>query len=135
MSTFLSSPHDNDDYIIIIWLQLAVYNPFGNTMPLFSERLTVDEVRRRSGKKIWHRPLKHPFSSPFCTLFNSNHDDALITSSGLDHAIFELLHQIFKPCFDSFTSYREILISFNSKIRSAQTPVFHHLSGACVGMD
>jgi hypothetical protein len=74
------------------------YPPVNRT-PSFRESLTVDEVRRRSGK-IRHHALQHPLSSPFWTLFNSKHDDALITLCGFDHASFELLHQqLFKPFF------------------------------------
>ena len=73
---------------------------------MFRESLTVDEVRRRSGK-IRRHALQHPLLSPFWTLFNSKHDDALITLCGFDHASFELLHQLFKPCFYSFTPCRK----------------------------
>ena len=107
MSTFISSPDDDDDDIMITLLLLAMcYPPVNSRPPSFRESLTVDEVRRRSGK-IRRHALQHPLSSPFWTLFNSKHDDALITLCGFDHASFELLHQLFKPCFYSFTPCRK----------------------------
>ena len=106
MSTFISSPDDDDDDIMITLLLLAMCYPPVNRTPSFRESLTVDEVRRRSGK-IRRHALQHPLSSPFWTLFNSKHDDALITLCGFDHASFELLHQLFKPCFYSFTPCRK----------------------------
>ena len=72
MSTFISSPDDDDDDIMITLLLLAMCYPPVNRMPSFRESLTVDEVRRRSGK-IRHHALQHPLSSPFWTLFNSKH--------------------------------------------------------------
>jgi hypothetical protein len=109
MSTFIPSPDDDDDDdddIMITLLLLAMCYPPVNRTPSFRESLTVDEVRRRSGK-IRRHALQHPLSSPFWTLFNSKHDDALITLCGFDHASFELLHQLFKPCFYSFTPCRK----------------------------
>jgi hypothetical protein len=70
MSTFISSPDDDDDDIMITLLLLAMCYPPVNRTPSFRESLTVDEVRRRSGK-IRHHALQHPLSSPFWTLFNS----------------------------------------------------------------
>ena len=55
MSAFLSSPDDDD--INITLLLLAICNPSVNKTPFFSERLTIAEVRRRSGK-IWHYAAK-----------------------------------------------------------------------------
>ena len=72
MSTFISSPDDDDDDIMITLLLLAMCYPPVNRTPSFRESLTVDEVRRRSGK-IRHHALQHPLSSPFWTLFNSKH--------------------------------------------------------------
>mgnify|MGYP000126378150 FL=1 len=108
MSTFIPSPDDDDDDddIMITLLLLAMCYPPVNRTPSFRESLTVDEVRRRSGK-IRRHALQHPLSSPFWTLFNSKHDDALITLCGFDHASFELLLQLFKPYFYSFTPCRK----------------------------
>ena len=55
MSTFISSPDDDDDDddddIMITLLLLAMcYPPVLNKTPSFRESLTVDEVRKRSGK-------------------------------------------------------------------------------------
>ena len=94
----LSSPDDDD--MIITLLLLAACDLAINKAALFHESLTVDEIRRRSGK-IRRHALQHPLSSPFWTFLNSNHDDTLITLCG--HTSFELLHQLFKPYFDSFT--------------------------------
>ena len=109
ISTFISSPDDDDDIMITLLLLAMCYPPLNRTQS-FGESLTVDEVRRRSGK-IRRHALQHPLSRPFWTLFNSKHDDALITLCGFDHASFELLHQLFKPCFYSFTPCRKIRIS------------------------
>ena len=97
MSTFISSPDDDDDDIMITLLLLAMcYPPVNKTPPSLRESLLDCWWGQ---KKKWH-----PLSSPFWTLFNSKHDDALITLCGFDHASFEILHQLlFKPCFDSFT--------------------------------
>ena len=81
----LISSHDDD--IMITLLLLAMCYPPVNKTPLFRESWTVDEVRRRSGK-IRRHTLK-------------------ITLCGFDHASFELLHQLFKPCFYSFTPCRK----------------------------
>ena len=105
MSADLSSPDDDDDDededIIITLLLLAACDLSISKKALFHESLTVDDIRRRSGK-IRHHALQHQLASPFWTLFNSKHDDALITLCGFDHASFELLQQRFKPYFDSF---------------------------------
>ena len=97
MSTFISSPDDDDDIMITLLLLAMCYPPVNRT-PSFRKSLTVDEVRRRSGE-IRHHALQHPLSTPFWALYNSKQDDALITLCGFDHASFELLHQLFKPCF------------------------------------
>ena len=112
MSADLSSPDDDDDDddddededIIITLLLLAACDLSISKKALFHESLTVDDIRRRRSGKIRHHALQHQLASPFWTLFNSKHDDALITLCGFDHASFELLHQLlFKPYFDSFT--------------------------------
>ena len=109
ISPLLATDHvkDDDHNMIITLLLLAACDLAINKTASFHESLTVDEIRRRSGK-IRHHALEHPpLSSPFWTLFNSKHDDALITLCGFDHASFELLHQLFKPYFDSFTPFRK----------------------------
>ena len=137
MSTFISSPDDDDDIMITLLLLAMCYPPVNKT-PSFRESLTVDEVRRRSGKIRCHA-LQHPLSSPFWTLFNSKHDDALITLCGFDHASFELLHQLFKPCFYSFTPCRKntdfIVRNSTTKKGRQRYLLFHQLSSAWVSMD
>jgi hypothetical protein len=98
MSAFLSSLDDDD--IIITLLLLAACNLSVNKTPSLSESLTVDDVRRRSGK-IRRNTLQHPLlASPFWTLFNIKHeDDALITLSWFDHASFELLQNTIYSLF------------------------------------
>ena len=128
----------DDDDMIITLLLLAACDLEINKAASFHESLTVDEINRRSGK-IQRHALQHPLSSPFCTLFNSKHADALITLCGFDHASLELLHQLFKPYFDSFTNTcRKKGIhcqEFNNKIRSTHIAVFHQLSRTWAGMD
>ena len=137
MAAFLLSHDDNNNDMIITLLLLVACDLAINKTASFHERLTVDEIRRRSSSKIWHRALQHSLSSPFWTLFNSKHDDALITLCVFDHASFELLHQRFKAYFDSFTPCKNGIYcqEFNSKFRWAYTVVFHQLSGSWACMD
>ena len=100
MSAFRSSCEDEHDDMIITLLLLATYDLAINKTPLFHENLTVAEVRRRRSSKIWHRALQHPLSSPFWTLSNSKHDDALITLCGFDP---------FTPCGEKRNSLSRIL--------------------------
>ena len=125
-----SSPDDDDDDMIITLLLLAACDLAKNKTASFHESLTVDEIRRRSGK-IRHHALQHPFSSPLWTLFDSKHDESHCVGS------------IVLPLSSYNTSYSShILIpfllvekngihyqEFNNKIRSTQIAVFHHLSG------
>ena len=53
-----------------------------------------------------HYSIHYRVHSGLCSTANMA-DDALITLCGFDHASFELLHQLFKPCFYSFTPCRK----------------------------
>ena len=131
MSAFRSSHDDKHDDIIITSLLLLAACDLANKTPYFNDSLTVDEVRRRSGK-IRRKALQHQFSnfqvhSWLCSL---------ITFYGFNHhASFKLLHHLFKPCFDSFTpchrKYTDFIVRSSTKKGSAhQIPQFHQLSGA-----
>ena len=72
--------------------------------PTFKEQLTLSSRRLRQGK-IRRGALLHPRQSSFEFLFNSGHDDALVTLCGFDHASFADIHQKFKPLFDSNSPY------------------------------
>ena len=138
MSADLSSPDDDDDDededIIITLLLLAACDLSISKKALFHESLTVDDIRRRSGK-IRHHALQHQLASPFWTLFNSKHDDALITLCGFDHASFELLYQLFKPYFD-FTPCRKKteFIAKNSITKSSRSRLLCSISCLALGL-
>ncbi len=44
---------------------------------------------------------------PWCRLYHSKNDQALITLTGLDHATFQYLLQLFQPLFDKYTHFGE----------------------------
>ena len=46
-----------------------------------------------------------PDKSAFTHLFNSGHNDALITLTGFDHAAFNELHSLFEPWFEGYAPY------------------------------
>ena len=136
MSADLSSPDDYGDDLIITLATtlLAACDLAINKTASFHEILTVDEIRRRSGK-IRHHALQHLLSSPFWDLFNSKHDDALITLCGFDHASFELLYQLFKPYFD-FTPCRKKteFIAKNSITKSSRSRLLCSISCLALGL-
>ena len=46
-------------------------------------------------------------NSPFCHLYNSGVDQALINATGLDHETFKELLAIFTPVYDTHTPHEE----------------------------
>lgn len=68
------------------------------------DTFTREELRRRSGK-IRQGALLDPTESAFIQLFNSGHDDALVTFCGVDHSTFRELHDLFAPLFYKYTPF------------------------------
>jgi hypothetical protein len=71
----------------------------------FTGQLVPYSRRLRQGK-IRRGALASPEQSAFERLFQSRHDDALVTLCGFDHRTFEQLHSSFKPLFDNYSPYQ-----------------------------
>ena len=90
---------DDTDLILMIygaWL-LSTERTFGSCLSLQAKRNRSGKTRRGAIKEYWQ--------SPFAHLFNSGHNDALMTLTGFDHPSFDLLLKPFKEYFDECTPY------------------------------
>ena len=72
----------------------------------FQKGLSAERKRMRSCK-IRRGALLPPNRSPFMHLYRSGQDDALVATTGFDHATFNALHDLFKPFFDGYTPYSD----------------------------
>lgn len=70
----------------------------------FRDNLTLEELRRRD-RRIPRVALQDPHQSPWTRLFDSHNDQALITVTGLCHASFAHLEELFTPYFEAFTPH------------------------------
>ena len=74
-----------------------------------------DDGMRHHDHRIPYAAFQPPKGSSFVTLFDSGDDQALITLTGFDHAIFQELHNMFAPVFNAFTPFPGVHIVLNWK--------------------
>jgi hypothetical protein len=72
----------------------------------FRSKLCANSKRSRKGC-IRRGALLTTSQSPFQKLFDSRHDDALITMCGLNHHSFSQLHDLFQPLFNVYSPYSQ----------------------------
>jgi DDE superfamily endonuclease len=70
----------------------------------FKQLLSLSDIRKRSGK-IRRGALQPVSHSPFCRLFASRQDDALITLCGFDHSSFKSLLDVFEPIYHQYSPF------------------------------
>jgi hypothetical protein len=70
----------------------------------FKQLLSLSDRRKRSGK-IRRGALQPVTNSPFCRLFASRQDDALITLCGFDHSSFKSLLDVFEPMYHQYSPF------------------------------
>ena len=69
------------------------------------KKMLDDDEKRCCECQIPHAAHQSPKESSFVTLFESGHDQALITLTGFDHATFQELYKLFAPVFNAFTPF------------------------------
>ena len=70
----------------------------------FKQSLCLADRRKRSGK-IRRGALQPVANSPFCRLFASRQDDALITLCVFDHSSFKSLLDVFEPVCNQYSPF------------------------------
>ena len=98
----------------------------------FRDFLSLEERSRRSGH-LRRGALQDANVAPFWQIYNSGHDDAMITLTGFDYASFNNLHSFYKPRFDGYTPFLDrnsFIVRF--RYRPTQLAYFSQFACTCI---